>query len=204
MPKDRKPRIAKADIPVFKIIDKDNTSFIQKFQYEPNTLYRLRKALKPALHWPYEVDAGFHAYTIDCYETNKHLNSRTKKVKFTIPKGARYFIGIHGDIVATAIRSGDLTPITGKIFSEIITEPNTWYSMDSAPKDGSRIVVEDAFLGLMAVEWRTYVHHYPNSKPVYAWCVPDSDQDEQGGCTTADEPLCWMMPSRPYNFLKEK
>lgn len=102
--KGEKERTATEDMVVYKIIKNDNKSFWLNFQYQPNTLYRLRKKLKiseGAIH------EGFHAYLFaDVYKSY-----RTKYVKFIIPKGAKYYLGKNDDIVSTSIRSGNLVGI---------------------------------------------------------------------------------------------
>lgn len=72
-----------------------------------------------------------------------------------------------------------------------------WFDMESAPKDGTRILVDDANDGVMWVCWEQEEIHYPGCLPEYKWCVPGSHQDEQGGAYTADNPLAWMpVPER--------
>ncbi len=72
---------------------------------------------------------------------------------------------------------------------------NEWFDMESAPKDGTRILVDDAVEGIMWVNWEQ--ERYPGYKPEYKWCVPGSNQDEQGGSYTSDQPLCWRpLPER--------
>lgn len=108
--------IAKQDIHVWKIILRSNVSMYQSFEYQPNTLYRLRRKLKIETETEIgspQVNNGFHAYhymltTIRAYQRMR--NGYYKIVDFTIPKGAKYIIGTHGDIVATSIRSGSLMP----------------------------------------------------------------------------------------------
>lgn len=102
---------ASRDILVYKIISNDNSSYHREFPYEPNTLYRLRKALKPV--WG-EVFRGFHAYiSYIGYDGNRHfIPNRAKIVAFIVPKGAKYYLGHHGEIVSTSIRSWDLKHLT--------------------------------------------------------------------------------------------
>jgi hypothetical protein len=76
-------------------------------------------------------------------------------------------------------------------------KPYIWNSMESAPKDGSRIIVFDQEFGIMAVEWTKYRYKYPDAKYQFDWCVPNSEQDEQGGMTTSDSPMFWMKINEP-------
>lgn len=108
-------KTAKQDITVYKMITKNNISVYQNFKYEPNTLYRLRKKLvaeRVRNNTIRIVNSGFHAFrnNADSYAL-KAINtnySNEKYVEFTIPKGAKYYIGEYGDIVSTSIRSGSL------------------------------------------------------------------------------------------------
>ena len=102
--------IADRDIFVYKIIDCNNLSMHKMFPYKPNTLYRLRKALNPLrcnFSMLYKVYNGFHSFITKPRE----YYCFHKVVEFTIPKGARYMIGLYGDIVSTSIRSGSLERI---------------------------------------------------------------------------------------------
>ena len=83
--------------------------------------------------------------------------------------------------------------------------------MDSAPKDGTRILIWNEpplvknygdlykeLRGWFIVAWIDDYVFYPGSKPVKRWCVPESFQDEQGGYFTIDYPLCWThLPENP-------
>lgn len=97
--------IAEKDINVWKIIRADNSSEFRGFKYTANKTYphkelRVRNS---------EVEAGYHAYTTrDNARSRKNGYRALKLVKFTIPKGTKYFFGDNNDIVAECIRSGDL------------------------------------------------------------------------------------------------
>lgn len=120
-----KIQVAKEPITVYKIITVENKSKYQHFRYTPDTLYRLRKALKTKrLYGDRVIEPGFHAYRTLGYTkralsyTKRALTgyivrswSREKIVEFTIPKGAKYYLGHNNDIVSTSIRSGSLVPI---------------------------------------------------------------------------------------------
>lgn len=79
---------------------------------------------------------------------------------------------------------------------------SSWLPIATAPKDGTPILVfqpkseymeEEIFI----VEWRSYRISYPGCRSIYAWCIPFSDQDEQGGCETVDVPTHWMPLPKP-------
>ena len=116
------PHYAKKDISVFKIVLNDNRSFYRKFTYTPNTQYR-QVGIRPYFGG---IKRGYHAYRRELsdvyfqgYAGGYMINFRDsysitidlgteKIVAFTIPKGAKYYIGFRGDIVATEIKSGSL------------------------------------------------------------------------------------------------
>ncbi len=77
----------------------------------------------------------------------------------------------------------------------------TWYPMETAPRDGTRILVWNEeiehFQGkiydsscVMLVMWEEEDGGVWGAKKV--WAVPGSWQDEQGGYHTADNPKGWM------------
>jgi hypothetical protein len=108
------PLVAKKEILVYKEIYIGNTSFFRGFRYEPNKLYRLRKALSIIRHMKHgdTINQGFHAFTRKAAQAKAAQASYgTKMVKFYIPKGAKYYMGTHADIVSTSIRSGDLLAV---------------------------------------------------------------------------------------------
>ena len=77
-----------------------------------------------------------------------------------------------------------------------------WKPNETAPKDGTAILVyepPDKYTdgGICLVEWRTHQLSYPGCRPMWAWCLPQSDQDEQGGAATV-QPTHWMeLPEPP-------
>lgn len=111
-------KVAKTDITVWKILTSDNVSPYQRFSYEPNTLYRLRKRLVIGIpQWAKRlrtINEGFHAYLYksDAF-SHAGFDAYRIVVELTIPKGAKYAMGQNNDIVATSIRSGSLEPIKG-------------------------------------------------------------------------------------------
>lgn len=123
-----KPLVARENMIVYKVINKTNASYHRYFKYIPNTLYRLRKslkvskfyihALKESINYKSEtryIHEGYHSYKNKPKSTEitmiDMVSGGVKIVKFTIPKGAKYFLGIDGDIVSTSIRSGNLRAI---------------------------------------------------------------------------------------------
>lgn len=68
---------------------------------------------------------------------------------------------------------------------------NRWMDMDSAPKDGTEILVYDLEFGVKQCAWLNDANGY-KAKPEYRWCVVGSWQDEQGGHYTIDNPIKWM------------
>lgn len=101
-----KPLIASKDILVWKIISDENCSKYQGFQYKPNTVYKLSSQLKLANGR--EIAEGYHAYTSRQEARNHFFDVHHKVVKFVIPKGTEYFVGIRSDIVSNKIKSLDL------------------------------------------------------------------------------------------------
>lgn len=99
-----KELVAKNDIVVWKTLDPGNISNFYAFKYKRNTLYRLRQKLEVCGSCIFE---GFHSY-----KSRDGLYGWNKIVKMIIPKGAKYYYGIHSDnrygYVSSSIRTGDL------------------------------------------------------------------------------------------------
>lgn len=94
-------------ITVYKLIFLTNISLHKHFQYTPNKLYRLRKKLK--ITNQSFIYAGFHSYQTDRQVCRL---SNAKVVKFTIPKGAKYYYNAgFKEYVSSSIRSGDLVAL---------------------------------------------------------------------------------------------
>lgn len=80
-----------------------------------------------------------------------------------------------------------------------------WKPILTAPRNGVAILVFEPKSqwndgGISLVEWRPIyeISGVGRSHPIYAWCKPDSDQDEQGGSATVDNPTHWMeLPEPP-------
>lgn len=78
-----------------------------------------------------------------------------------------------------------------------------WYPMETAPKDGTHILVNDSNEGVMLVCWDIGNRFY--GKKRNAWCVPGSEQDEQGGSYISEYPLTWChvpIPQQLPNNLR--
>lgn len=108
--RDAKILTAEKNIDVYKVINiLTNKSFMQDFQYKPNTLYRLKKKIEPkVLQKSQIVHSGFHSFTKEPHYMTTSIVD-VKIVKFTIPKGAKYMISADGkEMVSTSIRSGSL------------------------------------------------------------------------------------------------
>jgi hypothetical protein len=76
-----------------------------------------------------------------------------------------------------------------------------WQPIETAPKDGRKILVYEngeAF----CVAWQVdYDIIYPKTKAAQErakrWCIPESYQDEQGGFFTVDNPTHWAEIEPP-------
>lgn len=117
-----KEKTAKKDILVYKVIDDLDKSFHYNFQYTPNETYNLDKklAVVETCHSidNYElisekiINEGFHSFDSlepagDWYWVSLKRGI-SKLVEFTIPKGAKYYIGTNGELVSSSIRAGNL------------------------------------------------------------------------------------------------
>jgi hypothetical protein len=72
-----------------------------------------------------------------------------------------------------------------------------WQPIDTAPKDGTEILVWNGFR-ISLVSWSEYPQISRRAKKMFAWCVSESEQDEQGGCATAGNPTHWQpLPEPP-------
>lgn len=71
-----------------------------------------------------------------------------------------------------------------------------WQPIETAPKDGTSILVADAD-DIYKVEWRA--DDGMSSKKTFSWCISESDRnDELGSGLIVDEPTHWMpLPQLP-------
>lgn len=101
---------AKQDMVVYKILLKDGKrSPYRRFRYAPDTLYRLRKALKVRKTCSRNaIHEGFHAISNKATAVARCSWTSNKIVEMTIPKGAKYCKGKNDEIVSTSMRSGSL------------------------------------------------------------------------------------------------
>lgn len=74
-----------------------------------------------------------------------------------------------------------------------------WHPIETAPKDGTEILVwDEREKKVMLVCWDQWQIYLPGHEKEWGWCVPDSHQDEQGGCSLATRPSHWMhVPDAP-------
>ena len=59
-----------------------------------------------------------------------------------------------------------------------------WDTIDTAPRDGTRIIVHDGENVFVVAYLNNRVSR--RGKKVMEWCIPESWQDEQGGYETVD------------------
>jgi len=118
------PYVADRPKKVWKVIKPDNTSAYQDFTYEPNTFYGGETLTIETNEFRQNnsvIERGFHSieksncwlkgYTIFGGKDRRaiaSLDEGEKLVEFIIPTGARYYKGVHGDIVSDQIVSGNL------------------------------------------------------------------------------------------------
>jgi hypothetical protein len=68
---------------------------------------------------------------------------------------------------------------------------NQWKPIETAPKDGTEILVVDHHGEIQLVFWAKYWRHS------YDWCIKGGEQEE-GSDKTADNPTHWMpLPEPP-------
>ena len=109
------PHVADKAMTVWKVIKFTNLSMWQSFVYEPNHRYETVELTvinkSNYVRSAYLIiNEGYHAFTNlrAAHDEIVTFGSGYKVVKFTIPKGATYFIGDDDDIVSNRIISGDL------------------------------------------------------------------------------------------------
>lgn len=102
-----KPLIAKKNIAVYKILDKDMYSIFYGYEYKLNQLNKTHINIEKAGHL-FKINSGFHAYhnKIDVIDHffKHHLNHSYYMIcKAVIPKGSEYYIGDDRDIVSNQL-----------------------------------------------------------------------------------------------------
>lgn len=122
-------KTAPYEIRVYKGIRGSNVSFHQGFRYQAHTLYRHRQALKSCDSYAnpfapnsksrfFQYIKGFHSFSKEtscmCNFFNPYAHIDMKVVEFFIPKGAKYLLGMNGEVISSSIRSGDLKPLSSE------------------------------------------------------------------------------------------
>ena len=110
-----KPKKAKKDIKVFKVLEL-NGLFLHSPYYNKERCWAINWLYKSNIQGDVsfqenlfrsmiEVSQGFHAYTSlnDAY-LKKLLNKDYVVCEAIIPKGSRYYLGTHGDIVSNQLK----------------------------------------------------------------------------------------------------
>lgn len=132
---------AKEDITVVKILNKDNTSPYKYFGYQPGMHYTLDEALeakKSVFYYSegrYYVERGYHAFVLSEVEISRSCSDivvipvrksnnswsffDSKIVVMTVPKGARYYLGVNGDIASDQLVTGSLKGISIDTFNAL-------------------------------------------------------------------------------------
>lgn len=99
-----RPKTANKSITVYKIVTKfgkDIISQYQRFEYKLGKVYTTKFGISAN-----KIDQGLHAYrkeAIRCQITG--YNRYHKVMECKIPKGAKYYIGRHGDIVSNKLKT---------------------------------------------------------------------------------------------------
>lgn len=110
--KNKKPKIAKEDIVVYKLLNKvgkEYSSFFRYMPYKQNTLYTVPRFVKDSCmcyasdNFYGYIEDGLHAYT----KMHNFIAYRGKVcIKMTIPKGTKYYISDDGtEIVSLALKT---------------------------------------------------------------------------------------------------
>lgn len=102
---------AKKDIPVWKVLLTNHHSVFRGFIYKPNTTVHIEKMSQSDLGGSgLMISEGFHAYRSTRSAVGNMLTGDII-VKMTIPIGAKYYIGMYGEIVSDTLVTGDMIPI---------------------------------------------------------------------------------------------
>lgn len=104
--------IATEEFKVYKVLQKDNRSEFQNYLYEPNQLsHRVNLVISNNMFDGPHIRKGYHSY-VSFKVAYTFCPKDHKIVEFTIPKGAKYYLGNYEDIVSNRIMSGDLKGIS--------------------------------------------------------------------------------------------
>lgn len=99
----KKPLIAKEDITVYKILDRGFFSPYRDFKYKRGEEYKATFSFfVTSISHDLEVHSGLHAYVSMEYAYGNRSDEQ-KIYKMTIPKGAKYFVGIFNEIVSNRL-----------------------------------------------------------------------------------------------------
>jgi hypothetical protein len=116
------PFIAAKNITVWKVVEKENGKFkspyMSAFKWEEGQTYtsKLKCKVEKSEYngWLLQVDEGLHAAMTKQMAMNIFYYSNTRRIiEMIIPKGAKYYIGNRGDIVADTMKF----PIGAKIYT---------------------------------------------------------------------------------------
>ena len=78
---------------------------------------------------------------------------------------------------------------------------SSWQPIETAPKDGTMILVSSTDQGVCCVEWDCIAEAFPMSPVNCGFYFPYSEQDECGGAVMVENPTHWMpLPTPPENI----
>jgi hypothetical protein len=78
---------------------------------------------------------------------------------------------------------------------------SSWQPIETAPTDGTMILVSSTDQGVCCVEWDCIAEAFPMSPLVCGFYFPYSEQGECGGAVMVDNPTHWMpLPTPPENI----
>lgn len=102
------PRVAGRDKIVYKVLRRygdDLISFHQMYTYRLGKVYSSSLGVEKAFSvWAgWKVEKGLHAYINRVTAENDLYNASIVLIKCRIPKGAKYYLGMNGDIVSNRI-----------------------------------------------------------------------------------------------------
>ena len=118
-PRQKNEWTAKKDIHVWKLLLQDGRrSIFKRFLYKPNTTVHIKKMGRQIAindNNRITINEGFHAYASLTAARDSAVEdgvlSSDVVVKMTIPAGAKYYIGMYGEIVSDTLVTGDMIPV---------------------------------------------------------------------------------------------